>query len=241
MPRFYLDRPLAIGDAFELPAALAHHVQVLRLQPGQIITLFNGQGGEHTATLSALERKSAWVEIKTFSPREAELPYAITLAQALPEAAKMDWIVEKAAELGAAALQPLAAQRCVVKLSGDRAAKRLEHWQAISVAAAEQCGRNRIMQVGSVMPIDHYVAQQDLHLRLLLSPDAETSLAQWARHQPPRCVTLMVGPEGGFSAVEQTGALAHGVMALGMGTRVLRTETAGLAALAALNAIWGEM
>jgi len=241
MPRFYLGRPLAIGDCFELPPALAHHVLVLRMQLGQYITLFNGEGGEHTATISGMDRKTVSVEIKAFSPREAELPYTITLAQALPEAAKMDWIVEKAAELGAAALQPLAAQRCVVRLSAERATKRLQHWQAIAVAAAEQSGRNRVMHVASVMDVDHYVGQQDLHLRLLLSPDAEVSLAQWARHQPPRCVTLMVGPEGGFNAAEQAGAIKHGVLALGLGTRILRTETAGLAALAALNAIWGEM
>jgi len=241
MPRFYLQQPLALGDVVELPSALAHHVLVLRMQAGAYITLFNGEGGEYTATVRSISGKAVSVEIKAFSPREVELPYAITLAQALPEASKMDWIVEKAAELGAAAVQPLAAQRCIVRLSAERAAKRLHHWQAIAVSAAEQCGRNRIMPVASVMSVNEYVAQQDLHLRLLLSPDADMTLAQWARHQPPRCVTLLVGPEGGFNAAEQESAAAHGVLALGLGTRILRTETAGLAALAALNAIWGEM
>ncbi|MES2831028.1 MAG: 16S rRNA (uracil(1498)-N(3))-methyltransferase [Pseudomonadota bacterium] len=241
MPRFYLEQPLAIGDGFDLPPTLAHHVLVLRMQSGHYITLFNGQGGEYTATITALERKTVSVEIKAFSPREAELPYAITLAQALPEAAKMDWIMEKAVELGATAVQPLSAQRCVVRLTAERAAKRLQHWQAIAIAAAEQCGRNRIMHVASPIDVDHYVGQQDIHLRVLLSPDAEVSLAHWARHQPPRSVTLMIGPEGGFNSAEQAGAAAHGVLALSLGARVLRTETAGLAALAALNAIWGEM
>lgn len=241
MPRFYCDQPLAIGAVIALPDALAHHVQVLRLIQGGQITLFNGSGGEFTATIMHLERKQVDVEIKAFSAREAELPYAITLAQALPEAAKMDWIVEKAVELGATALQPLASQRCVVRLSGERAAKRLLHWQAVAVAAAEQSGRNRIPPVAAIMDFDSYIQQQDLHLRILLSPTATVSLSHWARHQPPQSVTLMVGPEGGFSTAEQLRTEPHKILALSMGPRVLRTETAGLAALAALNAVWGEM
>ncbi|MBC7416437.1 MAG: 16S rRNA (uracil(1498)-N(3))-methyltransferase [Herminiimonas sp.] len=241
MARFYCPQPLAIGAMFELPQALAHHVQVLRMAPGSNITLFNGEGGEYIATLVAVERKSATVEIKAFSPREVELPYALTLAQALPESSKMDWIVEKAVELGATALQPLAAQRCVVRLSAERAAKRQLHWQAIAVAAAEQSGRNRILHLGEPADFSSYVGQQDLHRRILLSPRAETSLSHWARHQPPQSVTLMIGPEGGFSDAEESLAMQHGALALSMGERVLRTETAGLAALAALNAIWAGM
>ncbi len=241
MPRFYCAQPLAIGSAFDLPQALAHHVQVLRLQPGAIVTLFNGEGGEYSATVEVVERKRVQVEVKAFSPREAEPAHAITLAQALPEASKMDWIVEKAVELGATALQPLAAQRCVVRLSAERFAKRLLHWQAITVAAAEQSGRNRLMHVGEMHEFNGYVARQDLHRRILLTPDAETPLSHWARHQPAQSVTLMVGPEGGFTPAEAAQAGAHGVLMLNMGARVLRTETAGLAALACLNAVWGEM
>ena len=148
MPRFYCAQPLAIGSVFDLPQTLAHHIQVLRLQTGALVTLFNGDGGEFTATLETIERKRVQVEVKAFSPREAEPAHAITLAQALPEASKMDWIVEKAVELGATALQPLAAQRCVVRLSAERAVKRQQHWQAIAVAAAEQSGRNRILHLG---------------------------------------------------------------------------------------------
>ena len=241
MPRFYCAQPLAIGSAFDLPETLAHHVQVLRLQSGAHVTLFNGEGGEFTATIEHIERRRVQVEVKAFSPREAELAHAITLAQALPEASKMDWIVEKAVELGATALQPLTAQRCVVRLSPERYAKRLLHWQAITVAAAEQSGRNRLLHVGPLQDFDGYLARQDLHRRILLTPDAVDSLSHWARHQPPQSVTLMVGPEGGFTPDEVARAAASGVLMLNMGARVLRTETAGLAALACLNAVWGEM
>ena len=241
MSRFYCAQPLAIGSILDLPQTLAHHIQVLRLQAGAIVTLFNGEGGEYSATIECIERRRVQVEVKAFSPREAEPAHAITLAQALPEASKMDWIVEKAVELGATALQPLAAQRCVVRLSAERFAKRLLHWQAITVAAAEQSGRNRLMHVGEIHDFDGYVARQDLHRRILLTPDADTSLSHWARHQPPQSVTVMVGPEGGFAPAEVERAGVHGVLMLNMGQRVLRTETAGLAALACLNAVWGEM
>lgn len=241
MNRFHYPKPLAVGAGFDLPAALAHHVQVLRLTVGAHLTLFNGEGGEHIATIKAIDRKTVQVEVKAFSPREAELPYALTLAQALPEASKMDWIVEKAVELGATALQPLATQRCVARLSGDRAYKRIQHWQAVAVAAAQQSGRNRVMHVGDIAEFDRYVDQQDLHLRILLSPVADLSLSEWARHQPPQALTLLVGPEGGFNPAESLHAAARGILALSMGPRILRTETAGLAAIAALNAVWGEM
>ena len=241
MPRFFLPQALSIGSALTLSDQIAHHIQVLRLQPGDAITLFNGQGGEYVATLSAIEKKRAHAEVKTFSPREAELPYGLTLAQALPEGAKMDWIVEKAVELGATALQPLAAQRCVVRLSGERAEKKQAHWQGIIHAAAEQCGRNRLPHLGELVDFRRWIGQSDLHRRILLSPRGEAPLSSWARHHPPQAVTLMVGPEGGFSQEEEDLACAQGALMLTMGSRVLRTETAGLAALAALNAVWGEL
>ena len=241
MPRFYCPQPLFIGAVLTLPDHVAHHVQVLRMAKGDNITLFNGEGGEYTATLTMIEKKRASVEIKTFSPREVELPYAITLAQALPEASKMDWIIEKAVELGATAIRPLTAQRCVVRLSAERAAKRHVHWQGIIIAAAEQSERNRLPHLAPLADFNGWIGQQDLHRRILLSPRATQSLADWARHHPPQSVALMIGPEGGFTEAEEDAARAQGALTLSMGTRVLRTETAGLAALAALNAVWGEM
>lgn len=241
MPRFYFPGPLAVGSTVDLPDQVAHHIHVVRLIAGDVITLFNGEGGEYVATLVQADRKHACVEVKTFSPREAELPYSVTLTQALPEGTKIDWIIEKAVELGAAAIQPLAARRCVVRLSPERAIKKREHWQGIIVSAAEQSGRNRLPHLAELADFGAWIGQQDMHRRILLSPRAEQSLAEWARHHPPQAVSLLIGPEGGFSEQEEQAALAHGALPLSMGPRVLRTETAGLAALAALNAIWGEM
>ncbi|KQV91305.1 16S rRNA methyltransferase [Massilia sp. Root351] len=241
MPRFHCPQPLAIGLTIDLPEAVAHHVHVVRLAPGESITLFNGDGGEYTAVLQRVEKRRASAEIKAHTARDAELPYAVTVAQALPEASKMDWIIEKAVELGAAAIQPLAARRCVVKLSGERAEKKLVHWQGVVVSACEQSGRNRLPHLAPVDDFKDWIAQQDMHRRVILTPRASQSLADWARHQPPQALTIMIGPEGGFSDEEENLAVAQGALPLSMGPRILRTETAALAALAALNACWGGM
>lgn len=241
MPRFFCPLPLSVGAVVPLPDHIAHHIRVLRLAAGETITLFNGEGGEYQATLSAIEKRHASAEIKTFSPREAELSYTAMLAQSLPEGSKMDWIIEKAVELGASAIQPLAAQRCVVRLNGERAAKKAEHWQGVIVAAAEQSGRNRLPHLAELANLHDWLGQHCLHRRILLSPRANQSLSDWARHHPHQAVSLIIGPEGGLTEQEEAAAVAHGALALSMGPRVLRTETAGLAALAALNAIWGQM
>ena len=241
MPRFYCPQPMAVGEIITLPDPVAHHAWVVRLQPGAALTLFNGDGGEYSAELGELEKKRASARIVAFVPRACELPYAITLAQALPEAAKMDWIIEKAVEMGVAAIQPLAAQRCVVRLSGERAEKRQAHWQAVIVAASEQSGRNRLAQLAALDNFHAWIGRSDPHPRILLTPRASQPLPNWARGQAPQAVTLLIGPEGGYTEQEEDAAIAHGAIALSIGPRVLRTETAGIAALAALNALWGGM
>ncbi len=241
MSRFYCPLPLSIGAVIDLPDATAHHVFVLRLQVGASIQLFNGEGGAYVAVLTVVAKKQVCAEVKVFLPEDVELPFSLTLAQALPEGSKMDWIIEKAIELGTSAIQPLSAQRCVVKLSAERADKKIAHWQGIIESATEQCGRNRLAHLASVIDVQKWLSQQDMHKRILLSPRAEFSLADWARHQAPQAVSLMVGPEGGFSEAEEQLALSQGVLALAMGPRVLRTETAGLAAISVLNAAWGGM
>ena len=239
MPRFYCPQPMAVGETITLPDQVAHHAWVVRLLAGAALTLFNGDGGEYAAELAELGKKSATARVIAFVPRECELAYEITLAQALPEAAKMDWIIEKAVELGVAAIQPLAAQRCVVRLSGERAEKRQAHWQAVIVAASEQSGRNRLARLSPLNNFSDWVAQRDSQPRILLSPRATEPLPDWARRQGPQAVTLLIGPEGGFTEQEEDAAVANGAIALSIGPRVLRTETAGIAAVAALNALWG--
>jgi 16S rRNA (uracil1498-N3)-methyltransferase len=239
MPRFFCPQPLAIGQIITLPEPVAHHIQVLRLAPGELITVFNGEGGEYSASLTQIERRSVSAEIKAHQPREVELPFAITLAQALPEGSKMDWIIEKAIELGVTGFQPLAAQRCVVRLSAERAEKKMGHWQGIIESASEQCGRNRLARLAPLQDYKQWITQQDMHRRIILTPRAEQSLVDWARHQGPQAVTLVIGPEGGLSEQEEEAALRHGALPLAMGPRILRTETAALAAVSVLSAAWG--
>ncbi|MFZ6773283.1 16S rRNA (uracil(1498)-N(3))-methyltransferase [Undibacterium sp. SXout7W] len=239
MPRFFCPIPLSIGLLVDLPDTVAHHVFVLRLQIGDTVQLFNGQGGSYIASLTDITKKRAAAEIKVFLPEEVELPYSLTLAQALPEGSKMDWIIEKAMELGVSAVQPLASQRCVVKLSPERTEKKMAHWEGVIAAAAEQCGRNRLAHLAPVLDISKWLGQQDIHKRIMLSPRANESLADWARHHPPQAVALLIGPEGGLTEEEENMASRQGVLSLSIGSRILRTETAGLAAIATLNALWG--
>jgi len=239
MPRFFYPSELSVGAVVDLPDAVAHHCQVLRLTVGAPIVLFNGTGGSYIACLSSIEKKRASAEVKTFNPDEVELPYALTIAQALPEAGKMDWIIEKAVELGAAGFLPLTAQRCVTRLSGERAEKRRAHWQGIIASASEQCGRNRLAQLGELTEFKQWISQQDLHRRIILSPQADLSLSDWARHHPAQALTLIIGPEGGFTEQEYQLAIDQGALPLSMGARVLRTETAGLCAISTINAHWG--
>jgi len=238
MPRFYCPQPLVNGSTVELPEAVAHHLHVVRLQPGAALTLFNGEGGQYRATLVETGKRRATAIIDGHEALEAEAPYAVTLAQGLPEGSKMDWIVEKAVELGVAAIQPLAAARSVVRLSGERLEKRQAHWHGVIVAASEQCGRNRLAQLHPMADVQPWLTASAGTTRILLSPRATESLAGWARTNPPQAVTLLIGPEGGLTPHEEDAAVAAGALSLSMGPRVLRTETAGLAALAVLAGAW---
>lgn len=238
MTRLFCDFPLAIGENIELPKDAARHIMVLRLSAGDPLTLFNGLGGEYQARITRIDRQRVTTEIVSHSSREAELPYRITLAQGIPEATKMDWIIEKSVELGVSDIIPLAAQRSVVRLDKDRAEKRLSRWQAIAISAAQQCGRNRLPHIASPVGTGEYLRQMTPSPRILFSPRATETLSEWARHQKPQNITLLIGPEGGFSPEEENMAEQEGVTFLSMGARILRTETAGLAAVAAINALW---
>lgn len=243
LPRFFCDTPLSAGSRLLLPDALTHHaVRVLRLREGAQIVLFNGQGGEYPATL-AIDGKSAWAHVGAHDPRSAELAGKVTLVQGLPSGDKMDWVVEKAVELGAFRVTPIAAQRSVLQLSGPRLEKRVAHWARVAQSASEQCGRNRLMRVDAPMGLREWLAQPATGLRLLCHPDGPQTLAQAltavSGSASPGSISLLVGPEGGWSEAELALAQQHGVQTVRFGPRVLRTETAGLAMIAAVTALLG--
>ena len=247
MPRFYCPTPLATGDELELPAGAARHVQVLRLQPGDRITLFNGladapqMGGEFEATVLRMGRSSVTVQVGAHNPVEREAARAVHLVVGMPANERMDWLVEKATELGVASIQPLMTERSVLRLSHERAEKKTAHWQSIAVAACEQCGRNRVPVVHAVLGFGQWVKAlangQPGHQRLLLSLRSESRPLQHAMAEFANAlgaVTFLSGPEGGLTEGEEDAALRSGFTAVSLGTRVLRAETAALAALTLL-------
>ncbi len=235
MPRFYCPLPLAAGAQVTLPPQAARHVQVLRLQPGGVITLFNGEGGEWTASVTRMGRSDVDVEIGAHTAVEREAARAVHLVVGMPANERMDWLVEKATELGAASIQPVTTARSVVKLAGERAAKRQAHWQAIAVAACEQCGRNRVPPVHAPLALADWLRRAPAAgQRLLLSlRDGSQPLRQAAGGASQ--VWVLHGPEGGLTAQEEDAALAAGFVPASLGTRVLRAETASVAALALLG------
>lgn len=237
-PRLHVDLPLAPDAVLALPPAAARHVQVLRLQPGAALTLFDGRGGEWAAELVDLGRREVRVRVLRHVEVERELALEVTLAAGMPANDRMDALVEKATELGAAALQPLLCERSVLRLQGERAERRRAHWQAVASAACEQCGRNRVPRIAPVAGLADWLATLAApapgEVRLLLSPAADTpALAQAARGA--RRLLLLSGPEGGLADAEQRAARAAGFVPASLGARVLRADTAPLAALAALG------
>jgi 16S rRNA (uracil1498-N3)-methyltransferase len=237
MPRFYCPAPLQTGLALSLPPGAARHVQVLRMQPGDVITLFNGEGGEFEATVTRMGRSDVDVEVGVHHPVEREAPCQVHFLAGITANERMDWLVEKATELGAASITPVMAERSVLKLKGERADKKLAHWQGVAVAAAEQCGRNRVTRIDNACTLAQWLAQHPASagsgVRLVLSLSEGTRpLAEAVQGQMN--VTLLSGPEGGLSPAEEALALSAGFVPVTLGPRVLRAETAPLAVLAAL-------
>ncbi len=256
MPRFHCPTPLASGQLLDLPASAARHVQVLRLQPGDAITLFSGArdhgGGEFDASITRMGRSDVQVQVGTHHAVEREAACAVHLVLGMPANERMDWLVEKATELGVASIQPLMSERSVLRLSGERAAKKVAHWQSIAIAACEQSGRNQVPLVHTVMTLAEYLRKaasnaepQAQHARLLLSLQPKTQpLKEVAVCTEPiegqaspthPTATFLSGPEGGLSPAEEALALSAGFTPVTLGPRVLRAETAPLAALAALT------
>ena len=240
-PRFYCQDPISGNKTLTLPASVAHHVRVRRLAAGCEIVLFDGHGGEITGILD-FDGKTAQVKLGDHTPREAELSGDLTLIQGLPSGDKMDWAIEKAVELGVRRIIPIAAHRSVLKLTGDRLTKRLLHWQGIVIAASEQCGRNRLMEVLPPQSLEQTLAQKDLGLTLLCDPAASGDLsAALERHSEnlKSGVSFLIGPEGGWSPEELAASARQQVQSVRFGSRVLRSETVGLALVAATTALLG--
>lgn len=230
--RLYVDAALQRDAEIDLPAAAARHVQVRRLQPADPLRLFNGRGGEWQATVLHMGRSQVLVRVGDFDPVERELGPRVTVALGMPANERMDHLVEKATELGVHAILPLQCERSVLRLAGDRAQRKREHWQAIAAAAAEQCGRTRVPQVADVQTLQRFLAQPpDVGLRLLLSP-ADDAPPLHAVAADAQALLTLSGPEGGLSPAEEAAARAAGFVPARLGERVLRAETAPLAVLA---------
>jgi len=238
IPRFHVPVTPSPGAEIELPRWAARHCAVLRLRRGAAVIVFDGAGGEFAAELTLASENNTRVQVLSKRALERESPLGITLAQCLSGGDRMDLILQKSTELGTSRIVPIASERSIVKLSSDRADRRVAHWRKVVIAACEQCGRNRIPDVTRITDLDTFLAEPiDSALRLLLAPDAEGSLK---RFDPPTSVTLLVGPEGGLSPQERRHAESRGFHPVRFGPRVLRTETAPLAVMAAIQCLWGD-
>jgi 16S rRNA (uracil1498-N3)-methyltransferase len=240
--RIFVDGYLAEGKAFKLSGSAASHLsRVLRLEPGAELTLFNGQGGEYAATLTDLHGSTVTVRPHTHHKIERESPLTLTLIQSVARGEKMDWIVQKATELGVAQIIPVFTERTVVKLDTSQALKRTDHWRGVAVSACEQCGRNRLPEI--VQPLTLETLLRELpeakeKQRLLLDPTSETRIATLSS---ALLTSLLIGPEGGLSDREREQASQAGFKGVSLGPRILRTETAGLAAITLLQGKFGDI
>ena len=244
MPRFYCPVELRVGAALDLPAEAARHVQVFRMQPGETITLFNGTAGapagEYTGTITQMGRSHVTVQVDSHQAVEREAAIAVHLLAGITAGERMEWLVEKATELGVASITPLEAERSVMRLKGDRATKRQERWQAIAASACEQCGRNQVPRIHAPMDLAQWIKAGSLAdaQRLVLSlAEGTQPLAQAVLQAGSQPLVFLSGPEGGLSPAEEALARGNGFAPVTLGPRVLRAETAPLAALGYLAAL----
>lgn len=240
VPRIYTCSPLSEGGTTELDENAAQHVgRVLRMQPGQELLLFNGDGNDYPATITNASKKQVEVQVGAPATNATESSLDIVLGQTLSKGDRMDYAVQKAVEMGVTRIVPLTTERCDVKLKGDREEKRLRHWQSVATSAAEQCGRARVPEILPVMTLAEWFEHTaDCDLRLVLHHRTEQSLG--SMNKPAR-VALMIGPEGGLSPEEIVAAENSGFMPVVLGPRVLRTETAPIAAMALCQWLWGDI
>jgi 16S rRNA (uracil1498-N3)-methyltransferase len=238
VPRIHTNQPLQENAAVELePGASQHLARALRMQVGDALLLFNGAGGQYPATIAAIDRKRVTVTTAAHDATEVESPLRVHLAIGMSRGDRMDWVVQKATELGVADITPLVTERTELKLRGERADKKRAHWQQVAISACEQCGRNRVPGIAGPASLADWLAICDAELRLVLHHRADPAPAVAA----PGSAALLVGSEGGLSDTEIAMAEAAGFVSMRLGPRVLRTETAPLAALAIIQARWGDM
>ena len=239
-PRIYHPTPLAGCREVRLaPAAARHVARVLRLRSGAPVLLFDGRGGEYAARIAGVQGPEVRVRIESHAETERESPLRIVLGQALARGERMDFAIQKAVELGAAAIQPLATARCVVRLKGERETRRREHWQAVAAGACEQCGRNTVPAVHAPIELGEWLARGQGQAGLVLDPLGGEALT--ALPPPAGELRLLIGPEGGLTEDELAAARKAGFRAVRLGPRVLRAETAPVAAIAALQVLWGDL
>lgn len=240
IPRFYFPGVLALGARVTLPKDAAHHAaRVLRMGEDDVVSLFNGDNHVYRARILRIEKQDIVVLIESCVAMSCESTLSLLLVQGISSGERMDYTLQKAVELGVTAIQPIQAERSVVKLAGERREKRMQHWRNVVTAACEQCGRNQVPEVKAVAGLMDWLGEQGSEgQRILLAPDAEMRLRELA--QPTGAVTLAVGPEGGFSDNEHTALMQYGFTPVKLGPRVLRTETAALAALASMQTLWGD-
>jgi 16S rRNA (uracil1498-N3)-methyltransferase len=241
LTRVYVDASLAPGTQIALVGNAASHVtRVLRLRVGQVLTLFNGRGGEHAASIDKAHGGEVTVSVGEHAAIERESPFPVTLAQGISRGERMDLVVQKATELGVSRLVPLLTERSVVRLDAQQADRKFNHWRAVAIAACEQCGRNRLPDVALPTQFRDFLRQApEGGTRLLLSPEATRRIEDVPR--PERGATVLIGPEGGLSEEEQQDAQASGFTAVRLGPRILRTETAAIAAITLLQREFGDL
>ena len=238
--RFFLPQPLIPGATIQLVEESAHYLRtVLRLKKGAELVVFNGEGGEYPATLVEAHKEVVRLVLGAFNPRETESPLPIALGLGISRSERMDLAIQKAVELGVSAITPLFTERCVVQLDDDgRKIQRLRHWRKIAQSACEQCGRNRVPEVFNPLKLEEWAVRQN-GLRIFLDPSGTKTLRELPCPDGP--ISLLSGPEGGFTGNERKTATQACFIAIRLGPRVLRTETAALAALTAIQTLWGDM
>ena len=240
--RLHVDLPLSAEKRIRLPEAASRHLtRVLRLGSGDAVTVFDGCGGEYDATVARVAAGTVEVDLGVHRAVDRESALVVELGQGICKGDRMDLVVQKATELGVSAIRPLLCRRTVVKLDAARAERRIAHWRAIAVHAAQQSGRTRVPEVGGVDALDSWLSRPAAGPALVLSPHATDSVADLPRPGPGSTVRLLVGPEGGLEPREVERARAAGFMGLRLGPRVLRTETAALVALSVLQSRWGDL